>query len=144
MRAWPSMSRAHGLLYCDTTRRHTIVCANLCTPISTVCGRVFCHGQLCHDIKILCCDRNSPYPGKLYRDIELLCCNIISPCLGQLCRDINILNRDIKSSPPGQLCRDIKLLYRNTKPLHLATLCCNIKYSVVTGSLSTIANSVAT
>ena len=104
VRAWPSLSCAHGLR----------------TPSPVVCNRTFCHGQLCRD-------RNSPYPGQLYCDIELLCRDIISPCLGQLYRNLKIICRDRKSSQPDQLYRDIELLCRNTKPLHLATLCHDIK-----------------
>ena len=97
-------------------------------PLSHVlCDRPFGRGKLCRDLKILCRDRFSPYPGQLYCDIELLCRDIISPCLSQLCRNLKILCRDRKSSQPDQLCRDIKFLCRNTQYLHLAILCRDIK-----------------
>ena len=130
--AWPSLSRAHGLLYHDTTRHHTVVCASFPTPSLVLCSRAFCRVQLCREIKILCRNRNSPYPGQLYRDIELICHDIIFSYLGQLYRDIKILSHDRKSSQPSQLCRNIELLYCNIKPLHLATLCRDIKYSIAT------------
>ena len=72
------------------------------------------------DLKVLCRNRNSPYPGQLYRDI-------ISPCLGQLYCDTKVLGHDRKSTQPGQLCRNIELLCHNTKPLPLAILCHDIK-----------------
>ena len=55
-------------------------------------------GLVCHDIKILYRDINSPYSGQLYRDIELLYRDIISPCLSQLCRDIKMPSFERKSS----------------------------------------------
>ena len=83
-----------------------------------------CRGQLCHDRKILCRNRNSLYLGQLYRNIELLYHDIISPCLGLLCRDLKILYRDLKilcrdrkSSQLDKLCRNIELLCHNTIPL---------------------------
>ena len=102
----PDLSRVHNLLCRVTTRYHTlsyfVVRASLCTSSPVVCGRAFCRGQICHNIKILCRDRNSPYPGQLYRDLELLY------------RYIKMLSRDRKSSQPGQLCCDIELLRCNT------------------------------
>ena len=78
VRAWPGLSREHGLQCRDTTRRHTVMRPSLRTPNPVVCGRTLCLGQLYSDI--------------------------ISPCLGHLCRDIKILSRDRKSSQPCQLC----------------------------------------
>ena len=88
--AWPSLSRHNTV--------PIVARASLSTPSLVVCGRAFSRGKLYRDIKILCHDRNSPYPGQLYHDIELLYRDIISPYLGQLCRDIKIINRDRKSS----------------------------------------------
>ena len=86
VRAYPGLFCTHSLLYRDTTRRHTVVCASPRTPSPVVCGRVFCLGQLYRDIKIFYRERNYPYLGQLYRDIELLC------------GDIKIFSRDLKSS----------------------------------------------
>ena len=101
-----------------------------CAPSSVVGDRAPLSWPALSRPKILCRDRNPPYPSQIYHDIELLCRDIISPCLRQLCRDPKILNRDRKSSQPGQLYRDIELLCCNIKPLHLVTLYRDIKYSV--------------
>ena len=70
VRPWPGMSYAHGLLCRDTTQRRTVVHTSLHKLSPVVCGRAFCRGQLCRDLKILCHDRNSLYHSQLYHDIE--------------------------------------------------------------------------
>ena len=95
------LCRTHMASLVATQHSVTLSCAlafarpalSCAAELFVMCGRAFCHGQLCHD-------RNVLYASQL-------CHDIISPCLSQLCRDIKILCRNRKPSQPGQLGRNM-------------------------------------